>query len=68
MIEFTLEFYEDELDLLETPNELKAYLEEIHKEFDLSDLSDLLRYFEEIEQYEKCSVVVQFANENNIKV
>lgn len=66
MFEGYLEFYETELDMLTTPRMLKVYLTEIHEEYDLSDLSDLLRYFEEIEDYEKCATVRDFANDNDI--
>lgn len=68
MFEGYLEFYEAELEQLKTPLMLKVYLTEIHEEFELTDLSDLIRYFEEIEEYEKCIVVRDFAKENNIKI
>ena len=67
MEEMILEFYESDFDLLVTPEQLHEYLKEIHEEFDLSDLSSLLNYFEVCEDYEKCAVVVKFAKENNIK-
>ena len=66
MEEMVLEFFESDFDLLETPEQLEAYLEEIHEEFDLSDLSSLLNYYEVCEDYEKCAVIVKFAKQNNI--
>ena len=55
-----IEFYEGELELLETPEAFKQWLYDMHEEFDLYDVSELLKYYEEIESYEICSIIRDF--------
>lgn len=48
----------------ETPEELKAYLSHLHKDFHLTDLSNLYAYLESEEAYELCQAVKEWENEN----
>lgn len=57
-----VEFYED--DFLLHPEEFKILLNDMHKEFELSDVKPLLEYAEELEAYEICRVIIDFENEH----
>ena len=59
-----IEFYEDELEEFETPSELKKYIEELHDEFLLYDITSLINYFKLVEKYEFCEMLKNFAIDN----
>ena len=55
----TVEFYEGELELF-TPETFKKYLYDLDAEIDICDVSEMLTYFENTEQYEKAKIVLDF--------
>ena len=61
----TVEFYEGELELF-TAEDFKKYFYELDKEIDITDVSEMLTYFEETEQYEKAQIILDFKNEKGI--
>lgn len=59
--DFFVEFYDDELNL--PPDEFKELLYELHLEYNLEDVTNLLKHFEEVENYELCRVVKDFQDD-----
>lgn len=60
------DLYEGELELLTTKDDLIYFLTELHREVNLTDLSGLLDYYIEIENYEYCQAVKDFSVLHNI--
>lgn len=55
-----LNFYENELDLLDTPELFKKWLYDLHEEFHLYDVSELLKLYEDKEKYDICCIIRLF--------
>lgn len=62
----TFDLYEGELNLLKTEDDLLEFLTDMHEELYLTDLSDLLRYYEDEDNFEYPIVVRDFAIKNRI--
>ena len=62
----TFDLYEGELNLLKTEEDLLEFLTDMHEELCLTDLSDLLRYYEDEDNFEYAIVVRDFAIKNRI--
>lgn len=62
----TFDLYEGELNLLKTEDDLLEFLTDMHEELYLTDLSDLLRYYEDEDNFEYAIVVRDFAIKNRI--
>lgn len=58
-----LVFYEGELDLLETPERFKEWLYAMHETYEFYDISDLLDFYEQKENYLICAILRDFQNE-----
>ena len=61
-----LEFTQEELNLLETPQEFSVFLESLHEEYDLYDLTELYDFFYYQNKIEHCEVIHQFKVKYNL--